>query len=577
MLKNLNRYSRLITQKKDHGAAQAMLYALGLSKEDLKKPQIAIGSMWFDGNPCNSKLNVLSDITRKSINDRGYLGMRFNTIGVSDGMSMGTEGMRYSLPSRELITDSIESIVRAQHYDGLVCIPGCDKNLPASAMALARLNRPGFIIYGGSMQPSYFNNQKLDIVSAFESYGKFLNKDISEDEHNKIVENSCHKGCGSCSGLYTANTMATILETMGLTIPNSSSNFSMSDEKILECKNSQIIIDTLLRKDIKPLDIMTKEAFINAIKMLYLTGGSTNGVIHLLAIAKTAKIDLKLDDFKNLEDIPVLLNMKPHGTNVMHDLYKLGGTSSFLKYLIENNIINGDCLTVTGKSLWENVHTAEDLDFNKQDVVLPLDSPFKQSSHIKILKGNLAPDGCVSKINSNNTNFTGKALVFDTENEFLDSLEKGLVKRDNFIILRYQGETIGCPEMLKPTSALSGYFNNDPPPLATDGRFSGGSKGVLVAHLPDAYKKGNLTSSIKNGTMIELDLKKGKINILAAEEMIEIGDTDLAFFGGGQQISTDLDRCKHIDNKFNKRDIELDGYLKKYSKLVTDIESGYLT
>ena len=548
MLQNLNKFSRIITQKKEHGAAQAMLYALGLNKDDLKKPQIAIGSMWFDGNPCNSKLNILSDITRKSINDRGFLGMRFNTIGVSDGISMGTSGMRYSLPSRELITDSIESIVRAQHYDGLICIPGCDKNLPASAMALVRLNRPGFIIYGGSMQPSYFNNQKLDIVSAFESYGKFLNNDISNFEREEIIQNSCHKGCGSCSGLYTANTMATILETMGLTIPNSSSNFSMSPEKILECKNSQIIIDTLLKKDIKPLDILSKESFLNAIKMLYLTGGSTNGVIHLLAIAKTAKIDLKLEDFKNLEDIPVILNMKPHGSNVMHDLYNLGGTSVLLKYLIEENILDGNCLTITGKSLKENVKDANNIDFLSQNVILPLGTPFKKSSHIKILEGNLAPLGCVAKINSNNTNFRGTALVFDSEKEFLNALEKGKISRDNFIILRYQGETIGCPEMLTPTSALSGYFGENSPPIATDGRFSGGSKGVLVAHLPDAYRDDNITSSIKNGSLIELDLNKGTLNIL-----------------------------DEVDKSLNKKTIELDGYLEKYSKLVRDISTGYLT
>lgn len=548
MLTNLNKYSRIITSRKDNSAAQAMLYALGLSKKDLEKPQIGIGSMWFDGNPCNSKLDILSKRTKQSIDNKDFLGMRFNTIGVSDGMSMGTKGMRYSLPSRELITDSIESIMTAQHYDSLICLPGCDKNLPASAMALARLNRPGFIIYGGSMKPSFYNNQKLDIVSAFESYGKFLNKDISENERQNIVQNSCHKGCGSCSGLYTANTMASILETMGLTIPNSSSNPSMSSEKLLECDNSKMIVEQLLIKDIKPLDIITRDSMLNAIKMLYLTGGSTNGVIHLLAIAKEANIKLTLSDFMSLQDIPVLLNMKPHGTNVMYDLYKLGGLSVFIKYLIANGILNGDCITITGKTLKENVSDAKDIDFINQDVILPLENPFKKTSHIKILEGNIAPNGCVAKINSVNNNFCGKVKVFDSENDFLKSLEKGEITRENFIILRYQGETIGCPEMLKPTSALSGYFGNDSPPLATDGRFSGGSRGVLVAHLPDAYKKNNLIPYLKDGDIIEMDLNKNSIELIS-------------------DIST--------DNKLKK--IELSGYLNKYRKLVGDISTGYIT
>ena len=547
-MKNFNKYSRIITSQKENSAAQAMFYALGLSKKDLEKPQIGIGSMWFDGNPCNSKLDILSSRTKKSIDNRGFLGMRFNTIGVSDGMSMGTEGMRFSLPSRELITDSIESIMKAQHYDSLICIPGCDKNLPASAMALARLNRPGFIIYGGSMKPSYYKDQKLDIVSAFESYGKFLNKDITDNERQNIVENSCHKGCGSCSGLYTANTMASILETMGLTIPNSSSNPSLSSEKLLECDNSQIIIERLLVNDIKPLDIITRKSILNAVKMLYLTGGSTNGVIHLLSIAREANVELTLSDFKSLQDIPVLLNMKPHGANVMYDLHKLGGLSSFIKYLITEGVLDGDCITVTGNSLKENVSDADDIDFKNQDVILPLEAPFKPSSHIKILSGNLAPSGCVAKINSNNTNFRGTVKVFDTEQDFLKSLEKGNIKRDNFIILRYQGETIGCPEMLKPTSALSGYFGDDSPPLATDGRFSGGSRGILIAHLPDAYKPRNLIPYLKNGDLIEMDLTKNSLDIIS-----DISST----------------------NKQQK--IQLSGYLNKYRKLVGDISTGYNT
>jgi len=547
MLKNLNKFSRVITQSTENGSAQAMLYALGFNKKDLDKPQVGICSMWYDGNPCNSKLNILSDLTKESIISNNLLGLRFNTIGVSDGMSMGTIGMRYSLPSRELISDSIETIMMGQHYDSLVCIPGCDKNLPASAMALARLNRPGFVIYGGSMKPSYYNQEKLDIVSAFESYGKYIKGEITNKERQNIIENSCDKGCGSCSGLYTANTMACIFETMGLTLPNSSSNPSLSEEKILECSLAGKTVHNMIKNNIKPLDIITKKSIINAIKMLYLTGGSTNGVIHLLAIAKSAKIEITLNDFSNLEHIPVILNMKPHGENVMYDLHNLGGTKVLIKYLINQNILNGDCLTITGKTLYQNVKNSNDIDFENQNVILPLSNPFKKNSHIKILKGNLAPEGCVAKINSDNTNFTGKVLVYDSEKDMLNALKNHEITKDNFVVLRYQGESIGCPEMLSPTSALVGYFGKNPPPLATDGRFSGGSRGVLIAHLPDAYKNES-TRCIKNGDIIKLDLTKNTININS-----------------------------NFDIRNLKPKLKLSGYLEKYNKLVSDINTGYIT
>jgi len=547
MLKNLNTVSRVITQSNQNGSAQAMMYALGFNKIDLDKPQVGIASMWYDGNPCNSKLNILSDKSKYSINSEQLLGLRFNTIGVSDGMSMGTIGMRYSLPSRELIADSIETIMMGQHYDSLICIPGCDKNLPASAMALARLNRPGFIIYGGSMKPSYYNEEKLDIVSAFESYGRYINGEINLEERQNILENSCDKGCGSCSGLYTANTMACIFETMGLTLPNSSSNFSLGQEKFLECELAGKTIKNMLINNIRPLDIITKDSIINAIKMLYLTGGSTNGVIHLLAIATTANIDITLNDFSDLENIPVILNMKPHGDNVMYDLYKLGGTQVLIKYLIENQILNGDCLTITGKTLYENTTKYNSINFDNQNVILPIEKPFKKNSHIKILKGNLAPDGCVAKINSNNTNFKGRALVFNSEKDMLSALKNHEITKEHFVVLRFQGESIGCPEMLSPTSALVGYFGNNPPPLATDGRFSGGSKGILIAHLPDAYKNKS-TRCINNGDLIEINLDNNTINIQS-----------------------------NLNFEKDKPELHINGYLKKYTKLVGNINTGYIT
>ena len=562
MSTNLNKFSRVITQPKKNGAAQSMLYALGLTKEDMKKPQIGIGTVWFEGNPCNSKLDGLARQVSNSLSQKNLLPLIFNTVGVSDGMSMGTTGMRYSLPSRELITDSMESIVRGQHYDGLVCIPGCDKNLPASAMALARLNRPGFIIYGGSMKPSYYNikgeNKKLDIVSSFESYGQFIKGYINDKERQGIVENSCHGDCGACSGFYTANTMACLLEVMGLMLPNGSSNMSASIEKRVELINSGQTVMNLLEKDIKPLDIMTRESFLNAVKFLTLIGGSTNGVIHLLAIAKTAGIELTLDDFKEFEHLPVLTNMKPHGTNVMDDLNRIGGTSTLIKYLIDYGILDGDCLTITGKTLRENTNDSEIVDLDS-NIILPYEKPFKKSSHINILSGNMAPQGSVSKIYSENKQFCGKAIVFNTEEEMLTALEAGKITTDNFVVLRYQGESIGCPEMLTPTSALVGYFNahglsNEIPPFATDGRFSGGSSGVLVAHLPDAYKEGSVTALIENGDIISIDLTENSINLSVSGVELE-------------------NRKKNLI----KPVLELDGYLEKFRKLVSDLESGYLT
>ena len=554
--KNLNNYSRVITQNIENGAAQAMLYSLGLDSNDLNKGQIGIASMWYQGNPCNSKLDIYSNFSAKSVQDENLLPMQFNTIGISDGISMGTDGMKYSLPSRDLIADSIESVVRGLHYDGLICIPGCDKNLPGSVMAMVLLDRPSFMIYGGSMKPSYLNekNNKLDIVSAFEAYGKYISNEINDKERQDIIENACDRSCGSCSGLYTANTMATIFEVMGLTLPNSSSSMSLSKEKFEECSKSGETIKYLLTEDIRPSEIITKKSFINAIKMLYFTGGSTNAIIHLLAIADLTKIKLTLNDFSELQDTPVLLNMKPHGENVMHDLYKLGGTSSFIKYLIETNLIDGDCLTITGDTLYENVKEYPILNKN-QNVVFPFSSPYLKKSHIRILKGNIAPKGCVSKISSKTPKIiTKKAIVFNNEDQMMESLKNKKITKDNFIILRYQGETVGCPEMLKPTSSIIGYFGDEAPPLATDGRFSGGSHGILICHLPDAYKDGSITAIINDDDEITINYNDNTINLNITDEEI-------------------FNRNKNV----KKPKLELRGYLSKFSKLVGNIENGYST
>ena len=533
-----------------------MLYSLGLTKDDMNKAQVAVASMWYSGNPCNSKLNIYSDAISSSIkrNDK-MIPMQFNTIGVSDGISMGTPGMRYSLPSRELIADSIETVVNAQHYDGVICVPGCDKNLPGSLMGILRLNRPSLIVYGGSMKSTEYKESKLDIVSAFESYGKYTSGKISEDERLDIIQNSCDKGCGSCSGLYTANTMAVCLETLGMMLPNSSSSSPGTIEKSKECMDTGNVIQNLLEKDIKPSDILTKQSFLNAITVTYAFGGSTNAVIHLLACANSAGIHLTLDDFQNLNHIPVILNMKPHGEYVMYDLSKIGGTARVTKYLIQKGLLDGSCLTVTGNSLWDNVKNCEDMEFSNQDLVFPLETPFKNDGHIKILKGNLSPNGCLSKIYKKEKVFKGKACVFDNENDMVKALSNNEIQKDSFVIIRYQGESIGCPEMLTPTSALIGHFGTEnAPPLATDGRFSGGSHGILIAHLPDAYKKESLTRVIKNNDEIEINLSTNEINLLVNNEEIN----------------------KRL-NETPQKELNVDGYLRKFSKLCGTFENGYIT
>ena len=552
VLRKYNKYSRTITESSVSGGAQAMLHSLGLTKEDIAKPHIGIGAVAYASNPCNSKLANVANRIKQSVDSVGLLPFPFSTVGVSDGISMGTSGMNYSLPSRDHIADSFEIICEAHHYDALIAIPGCDKNLPGVAQALFTLNRPGFIIYGGSMPPNNYQGKDLDIVSVFEAYGQLIGADIDQEEYDDIVENSCNRDCGSCSGLYTANTMAAILEVMGLTLPNSSSNPSQSKEKELEIVRSGDIIKNLIYNDIKPLDIVTRESFLNAIKMLYITGGSTNAIIHLLAMANTANIELSLQDFTDLADLPVLLNMKPHGKFMMYHLHKHGGMSLLIKYLIENEIIDGSLPTVTGSSLADNVDHM-DLDDINHNIIYPLSRPFRSSSHIKILKGNIAPIGCVSKITSGDKVFMGEVRVFDCGDDMVKSLHAGEITSENFIIIRYQGESVGCPEMLRPTSALAGYFGKgNTPPLATDGRFSGGSHGTLVCHLEDAYKEGSVTALIQDGDIILMNLY---INTITLEVPSNIVD--------------------ERRNEHTQKVPRLTGFLAKFARNVGDIHTGY--
>lgn len=564
----LNKYSRIITQNVQNGAAQSMLYALGMTKKDLTKAQIGVGTVVFDSNPCNAKLGKLSEIVSESLKGNKYYPFKFSSVGVSDGITMGTPGMQYSLPSRELIANNFETIAKAHYYDGLVCIPGCDKNLPGVLMAMCRIDRPSFIIYGGSMPPAKVNGNETDIVTAFECYGKLVSNKISKKEHDNIIQNCCNKNGGSCSGLYTANTMASLFEVMGLTLPNSSSNPAYSDSKYDECRKSRKIMDICMKKDLKPSTILNKTSFINAIKMLYCIGGSTNAIIHLLAIANELNVKLDINEFNNYSDTPILLNMKPHGEYMMYHLHKTGGMSIFIHYLIGCGIIDGNQMTITGKTLHQNVtrhslkhfriHNMYDMaNFIKgQNIIMNINKPFKENNHIHILKGNIAKNGCISKIYDSETNFNGKTLVYENEPEMIESLQKGDINKNNIIIIRGQGETTGCPEMLRPTSALIGYFGeNDVPPLITDGRFSGGSHGILCAHIDDMYKTDSIVGYIKKGDVININTKNNTINVNVNEE--------------------EINKRKKYMGEIKKPNYK-NGYLKTYCKYVGNINNGFI-
>ncbi len=518
-----NKYSKTLTQDETQPAAQAMYYAIGFKDEDFKKPQVGIASMGWDGNPCNMHLNDLATEVRKSVNDSGLVGLRFYTIGVSDGISMGTDGMRYSLVSREVIADSIETNAGAQYYDGLICIPGCDKNMPGSLIAMARLNRPSIMLYGGTIAPGHYHGEELNIVSAFEALGQKIAGDLSEGDFRGIVRNAC-PGAGACGGMYTANTMASAIEAMGMSLPNSSSNPALSADKQKECEAVGEAMKNLLEKDIKPGDIMTREAFENAITVVIVLGGSTNAVLHLIAMAKAMGVDITIDDFQRISDkTPVLADFKPSGKHLMADLHQHGGVPAVMKYLLENNMLHGHCLTVTGKTVAENLQSAPALDFEKQDIIQPLNKPLKATGHLQILYGNLATGGSVAKISGKEgEKFEGTARVFDGEHSVIKGISEGRVHAGDVVVIRNIGPkgAPGMPEMLKPTGAIIGAGLGKTVALITDGRFSGGTHGFVVGHITPEAVEGGLIGLVEDNDIIEIDATKNTITLKVPEEVI---------------------------------------------------------
>ena len=520
--KKINRTSRRITEPKSQGASQAMLYGVGLSEADMAKAQVGISSVWYEGNPCNMHLNQLAAEVKKGVEAAGLVGLRFNTIGVSDGISMGTEGMSYSLPSRDIIADSIETVMRAQWYDANISLPGCDKNMPGCLMAMARVNRPSIMVYGGTIRAGELDGVKLDIVSAFQSYGEYLAGTIDENRRRSIVQKSC-PGAGACGGMYTANTMASAIEAMGMAMPYSASRPAESPEKRAECQRVGAAIRRLLEEDIRPRDIMTRQAFENALVVITVLGGSTNAVLHLLAMARAVDVPLSLDDFQSVSDrVPLLADMKPSGIYVQEDLDGVGGLPALMKYLLEADLLHGDCLTVTGSTLAENLNEVDPL-ADGQTVIRPLDKPIHPRGHIQILKGNLAPDGAVGKITGKEgTSFTGPAKVFDSEEAMLEALENKQIQRGDVVVIRYEGPQggPGMPEMLTPTSAIMGAGLGHDVALLTDGRFSGGSHGFIVGHITPEAQVGGPIALIRNGDVITIDAEKNRISVnVDVEEM----------------------------------------------------------
>ena len=523
-MNELNKYSKTLTQDPTQPAAQAMYYAIGFKEEDFNKAQVGIVSMGWDGNPCNMHLNDLAVTVRKSVNaTEGLLGLRFYTIGVSDGISMGTDGMRYSLVSRDVIADSIETNAGAQYYDALIAIPGCDKNMPGAVMAMGRLNRPAIMLYGGTIAPGHYKGEDLNIVSAFEALGQKIAGNLSENDFKGIVQHSC-PGAGACGGMYTANTMASAIEALGMSLPKSSSNPALSEDKQKECEAVGKAIKVLLEKNITPKDIMTRKAFENAITVIMVLGGSTNAVLHLIAMAKSVDLDLTQDDFQKISDrIPVLADFKPSGKYLMEDLHKHGGVPAVMKYLLANGLLHGDCLTVTGKTVAENLAGVPDLDFDTQKIIYPLEQPLKKTGHLQILYGNLAEKGSVAKISGKEgERFEGTARVFDGEKDFIDGIASGKVKAGDVVVIRYIGPkgAPGMPEMLKPTGAIIGAGLGKSVALITDGRFSGGTHGFVVGHItPEAFD-GGLIAFVEDNDTIEIDAVKNTITLKVDDEVI---------------------------------------------------------
>tara|TARA_B100001093_G_scaffold170245_3_gene163022 strand:+ start:8193 stop:9869 length:1677 start_codon:yes stop_codon:yes gene_type:complete len=517
---SLNKYSKAVTQDPTQPAAQAMLHAIGLSEEDFKKPIIGIASTGYEGNPCNMHLNDLSKLIKNGINKSDLVGLIFNTIGVSDGISMGTKGMRFSLPSRDIIADSIETVVQGMSYDGVVTVVGCDKNMPGALMAMLRLNRPSVLVYGGTIAPGCHNGKKLDVVSAFEAWGENVAGKIDDKEFKSIIKNAC-PGAGACGGMYTANTMASAIEAMGMTLPYNSSNPATSNEKSEECFEVGNVLKNLLINDIKPRDIVTKKSIENAVKVITVLGGSTNAVLHLLAIAKSAEINFTIDDFQKICDsTPFLADLKPSGKYLMEDLHNIGGVPAVMKYMLENNHLDGDCLTITGNSLKDNLSNIKSLDSN-QKIIKSFNNPIKKNGHIRILYGNLALNGSVAKITGKEgLSFTGHAKVFEGEFEANDGIKNGIVKKGDVVVIRYEGPKggPGMPEMLKPTAAIMGAGLGNDVALITDGRFSGGTHGFVVGHIaPEAQNGGNI-ALIKNDDKIIIDAEKNTITLCVSEK-----------------------------------------------------------
>jgi dihydroxy-acid dehydratase len=516
----LNKYSKTITQDETQPAAQAMLYGIGLTEEDLKKAQVGIVSMGYEGNTCNMHLNDLAKDVRKGVWDADLVGLIFNTIGVSDGISNGTDGMRFSLVSRDVIADSIETVMGAQWYDSLIAIPGCDKNMPGALIAMGRVNRPALMVYGGTIHSGKWKGESLNIVSAFEALGKKFNDTITPEDFKGVIQNSC-PGAGACGGMYTANTMSSAIEALGMSLPYSSSNPALSEEKKQECLDAGKAIRVLLEKDIKPRDIMTRKAFENAITLVAVLGGSTNAVMHLIAMAHSVDIEITLTDFQKISDkTPVLADLKPSGKYMMEDLHAVGGVPGVMKYLLKEGYIHGDCLTVTGKTVAENLATIPDLQ-DGQEVIHEIQKALKSTGNIQILYGNLASEGCVAKISGKEGEyFEGPAVVFESEFTVIPGIQSGLVKPGDVVVIRYCGPKggPGMPEMLKPTSAIMGAGLGSSVALITDGRFSGGSHGFVVGHVtPEAYDGGGI-ALVEDGDLITIDAVKNTINLKISEE-----------------------------------------------------------
>lgn len=522
-MSKLNKYSKTVTQDPTQPAAQAMLHAIGLTKEDFYKPMVGIASTGYEGNPCNMHLNDLAKLVKIGTQNEDVVGLIFNTIGVSDGISMGTPGMRYSLPSRDIIADSMETVVQAMSYDGLVTVVGCDKNMPGALMAMIRLNRPSILVYGGTIDSGCHNGKKLDVVSAFEAWGSKVAGTMSENEFQSIVEKAC-PGAGACGGMYTANTMASAIEALGMALPYNSSNPATGREKKDEAVRAGEAMRLLLEKDIKPSDIITRKSLENAIRLVTILGGSTNAVLHFLAIARAAQIDFTLQDFQNISDnTPFLADLKPSGKYLMEDVHAVGGIPAVLKYLLKKGLLHGECLTVTGKTLAENLLDVPNLT-EGQDVIKPLEKPIKISGHLRMLYGNLATEGSVAKITGKEgLRFVGKAKVFNSEYEANDGIRDGKVEKGDVVVIRYEGPKggPGMPEMLKPTAAIMGAGLGKEVALITDGRFSGGTHGFVVGHItPEAQEGGNI-ALVENGDLITIDAETNTINMDVSDEELQ--------------------------------------------------------